>query len=170
MSDFKDSVLNPKNWFLTGKDKARFNAKRRFYGESLDRALVDIEHTSDSVGLKIAHLDVDKKYNKVTESEYEKNKATLLDDPYITVVKVHINSENAADGFMELDWNDAFIKSLVDAGFVADSQEAIIKLWFDEICANVARENGAVFPEEVEEFKHKTARRVKSENGKIEVM
>src|ERR1700676_2165252 len=153
MTKFNESILNPKNWLLKGKDKARFKARRNLYGENLDRALADIDHTSDSDSLKLAHLDIDKKYARVTEAEYEKGRSNVLGQPYVTVIKVHMDTEKPSDGYFELDWNDKFIEQLIDAGYVAETQELMVKLWFDEVCANVARENGAVFPEEIEEFK-----------------
>jgi len=169
---FKESIMNPKNWMLTGKDKARFKAKRTFYGENLERALVDIDFSgvNDENGKNLAHLEIDKKFNRVTESEYEKKKATFNSEPYITVVKVHMNPEKPSDGYFELDWNEVFVKQLVESGYIAETQERVVNLWFDEVCANVARENGAVFPNEIEEFKHKSARKVKSEDGKVELM
>src|SRR5882672_20452 len=167
MSNFKQSSLNPKNWFLKGKDKARFKATKTYYGENLERALADIDHTSESDGLKLAHLEIDKKYNRISNTDYEKNKATVLGEPYVTVIKVHFTGEKSSDNFFELDWNQEFVKHLIDAGYVAETQELVVKLWFDKICAEIAKENGAVFPDEMEEFAHKTARRIKSENGKV---
>lgn len=175
MSKFNETLLNPKNWFLSGKDKARFNAKRSFYGESLERAIADIDYSGlgeENNGLKLAHLEIDKKYNRVDDAEYNKSKATFSGEPYVSVVKVHVDPEKPSEGAFELDWNEIFVSQLMEAGYLAPSPELIIKAWFDEVCANVARENGAVFPNEIEEFKHKTAatRKVKNESGKIEVL
>jgi hypothetical protein len=170
MSKFKKTLLNPKNWFLTGKEKASFWAVRKYSGETLEHVLVDIDHGTGSVGANLAHLDVKKKYGSMTNSEFEKERANLLEEPYVTVVKVHMDSKAPSEGFFELDWNDKFVQQLQESGYNANSPEMIVKLWFDEICANVARENGAVFLDEIEEFKHKTARKVKSENGKTEVL
>lgn len=203
MSKFKETILYPKNWFLDGKEKQKFIAKRTFYGENLERALADIDYAAGSNELKKAHAEIDKKYNritdeqyertlidldslsdldkvleklkldlkynKITQDDYEKEKATAMGEPYVKVVKVHIDSKKPSDGSFELDWNDKFVEQLVEAGYVAPAQELVVKLWFDEVCANVARENGAVFPNEIEEFKHKSARKVKSETGKVEL-
>ena len=169
---FKESLLNPKNWFLSGKDKARFKAKRTFYGENLERALADIDFSGvgDEVGKKLAHLEIDKKFSRINDADYEKNKATLQGEPYVTVVKVHMDPEKPSEGAFELDWNQKFVETLVTAGYIAPTPEQIVNLWLDEVCANVARENGAIFPDEMEEFKHKMPRKVKSENGKVEIL
>lgn len=170
MSKFNETLLNPKNWFLKGKDKARFWASRKYSGETLEHVLANIDHGTETTGAKLAHLEIKKKYGQMTNIEFEKERATLLEEPYVTVVKVHMNSDKPSDGFFELDWNEKFVEQLNQSGYLANTPEMTVKLWFDEVCGNVARENGAVFMDEIEEFKHKTARKIKSEDGKTEVL
>lgn len=165
-----NSLLNPKNWFLKGKDKARFWAQRQYSGEQLERILADIEYGSDSTAAKLANADIDFKYKKKTIQEYEKERATILEEPYVTVVKVHMDQAKPSDGFFELDWNEKFVESLIENGYSGESPEMIVKQWFDQVCSNVARENGAIFPDEIEEFTHKRARRTKSLDGKTEIL
>jgi hypothetical protein len=239
MSDFQNSSLNPKNWFLKGKNKARFDARQHFYDESLERALADIDYEgnelaiahleldkkyrrlseieyekkmatilfgTDTTETKLAWLDLDKKYNAMTEIDYEKKRAviltgletletklawleinrkykiitdkefaketaTLRNEPYVSV-DVHTDPAKPSEGDFEMDWNDRFISDLIDAGYVAETQEQIIKLWIDQICANVAKENGAIFPEELDEFEFRkaAARKVKSKDGRTEIL
>ena len=215
----EDSYVNPKNWFLSKKEKQKLDARRRYYGENLDRALLDIQHEDkkslpyrfDSLlldkkygrineenydrrmaklgidtekerseapltdeqyeqKLAMANLDLDRKYKMVDDQEYERNKATINKEPYVTVVKVHFEEDKPNDGFFELDWNDLFVEKLIAAGYKGKTKELVVKEWFDALCNNIARENGAVFPEVAEEFNFKTARKVKSDDGKIEVL
>jgi hypothetical protein len=170
MKKLKETLINPRNWFLKGKEKARFWAKRRYFGETLEHVLADIDYSTGSTSAKLAHLEVNKKYGNLSNVEFEKERATLLEEPYVTVIKVHMDSEKPAEGFFELDWNEKFVEQLQNSGYVANTPEMTVKLWFDQICGNVARENGAIFVDEIEEFRHKTARKVKSENGKTEVL
>lgn len=239
MSKFKESQLNPSNWFLKGKDKERFNATRELRGEALEHRLAQINYSDaeiteklehldikfkyghlqtvdyekkricillgmntpeadvacleidkthgnitpiefekkkaniltgvDTNETKLAHVDIDRKYGVISQIDSEREKATILNEPYITVVKVHIDPEKPSDGAFELDWNKKFVEDLIVAGYLADTPEKVVNMWFDEVCANVARENGAVFPNEMEEFKHKMPRKVKSETGKVEL-
>lgn len=60
---------------LKGKDKQRAEAQYNLSGEELDRALLAIDYDSEglreSEEYKIKKLDIDKKYNKITEFEYK---------------------------------------------------------------------------------------------------
>lgn len=186
----ENSLLNPKNWFLSSKEKQKLKAKQRFYGESLDRALLDIDYDKDSLEYKQTKLDIDKKYDRIKQYDYEvekiklsepdlieqkikicdldfnlklididtykKNIATIHKQPYVNVIKVHFSPETPNDGYFELDWNEFFIQELKDAGYNAQTDELIIKEWFDRVCCEVAKENGAIFPSNVEEFKFRT--------------
>src|SRR5277367_480943 len=99
MKKLRETLINPTNWFLKGKDKARFWAKRKYSGETLDHVLTDIDYATGTTSNKLAHLDVKKKYGSMPNTEFEKERATLLEEPYVTVIKVHMDSEKPAEGF-----------------------------------------------------------------------
>lgn len=70
--------------------------------------------------------------------EKEKTLATIDNEPWVKVLTVDF--ENPADpktGSMELDWNDAFIQNLVDAGYSGRTQEEIVDMWFRDLCRGV---------------------------------
>jgi hypothetical protein len=203
------SYLNPKNWFLDAKEKKRLDAKRRYYGESLERALIDIDFPieTNKIENRLANLDIDeyygridqftkhmqktivkfgvdtpeckleqleikKQFKKISDRDYEKELATLKGEPWVTVVNLNMNPTKPSDGYMELDWNDKFVENLKEAGYKGEKSELIVQDWFDTICKNVAKEYGAVFPDEIKEFEYKNqARKVKSpETGKTEIL
>lgn len=72
-----------------------------------------------------------------------KDRATANGEPYIDVIAVHANNENARNGFFELDWNDEFVTQLKLSGFGADgdADEEIVDRWFRTICIDVANES-----------------------------
>ena len=210
------SYFNPKNWFLSDKEKRILHAKRHFYGESLQRALNDLTndansyaHDSLSLGIdlefkrisqyeydkksieliqefdenkddatqiafKLALLDVERKHGKITDQEYQKQKATINNEPWVIVAKVVMDPTKPTEGFMELDWNEQFVQTLLDAGYTGESKDMVVQKWFDTICHNIAKENGAIFPaesEKPEEFTYKAAvRKVQSEDGRTEIV
>lgn len=70
-------------------------------------------------------------------SEDEKAKAV---GPWVKVVEVHFDKNNPTRGYFELDWNDDFVGLLGEAGYAGDTPEAIVDLWFNDLCRSVALE------------------------------
>lgn len=88
-----------------------------------------------------------KKYNQTTEEaptdpKLAKEFATKKKEPWVGVLNTHVNQENVRNGFFELDWNEYFIVQLKQAGYVGDSEEAIMDQWFQDLCRNVGNEEG----------------------------
>lgn len=71
-----------------------------------------------------------------------KELATQNKEPWVTVLKTHVNKENIRNGFFELDWNEYFVLELRKAGYAGTTEEEIVDQWFTELCRNVATEEG----------------------------
>jgi hypothetical protein len=71
-----------------------------------------------------------------------KERATENKEPYIEVMDTHVNKENVRNGFFELDWNEYFVLQLKQAGYVGESEEAIVDKWFQDLCRNIGAEEG----------------------------
>lgn len=73
-----------------------------------------------------------------------KERATRKGEPYIAVLDTHVNKENLRNGFLELDWNDAFVLQLKQQGygFDGDPDEEIVDRWFRTLCRDIAGEEG----------------------------
>jgi hypothetical protein len=71
-----------------------------------------------------------------------KELATEKKEPWIAVLDTHVNKDNIRNGFFELDWNEYFVLQLRGAGYVGESDEAIVDQWFSELCRNVGGEAG----------------------------
>lgn len=91
----------------------------------------------DELQTKIATVALDCKYQKISESEMEKQIATLEDRPYVNVLSMGVNQDNAVEGYFELDWNEKFV-ALISPNFKGTSDEDIVNQWFNAIC-NVMR-------------------------------
>ena len=73
-----------------------------------------------------------------------KELATERKEPWVDVIKTHVNMDNIRNGFFELDWNQYFIVQLKNAGYGADgdSDESIVDRWFRDLARNMLAEEG----------------------------
>lgn len=68
----------------------------------------------------------------------EKELATLNKEPWVRVIKVTFEDpRKPSSGYFELDWNQHFIKQLVDAGYSGRTDEDIVDMWFNDLCRGV---------------------------------
>lgn len=78
---------------------------------------------------------------KTKPKKTAKEIATEAGEPYISVLKVDVDPNNPRYGSFELDWNEHFIKRLVDVGgYRGDNDEAIVDQWFQDVCRHVVLE------------------------------
>tara|TARA_R110000868_G_C10879025_1_gene762810 strand:+ start:356 stop:649 length:294 start_codon:yes stop_codon:yes gene_type:complete len=78
-----------------------------------------------------------KKYTLSTAKKAKETKETAV-GPWVDVVKVHFDPNNPTQGYFELDWNDDFVGLLGEAGYAGATPEAIVDLWFNDLCRSVA--------------------------------
>jgi hypothetical protein len=69
-----------------------------------------------------------------------KELATERKEPWIAVLDTHVNKDNLRNGFFELDWNEYFVLSLREAGYIGETEEDVVDQWFQELCRNVGSE------------------------------
>jgi|TARA_Y100000310_G_scaffold303826_1_gene342478 hypothetical protein len=81
------------------------------------------------------------KHDKIDASERDKRVATANDEPYIKVLQVDFENGQPNIGSFELDWNEAFINVLGDAGYTGTTDESVIDSWFNDVCRNILLEN-----------------------------
>ena len=72
------------------------------------------------------------------QSISEKEQATARGEPYVRVMNVDFDAENPGNGYFELDWNELFVRKLIESGYTGDSQEEIVDQWFTELCRNIS--------------------------------
>jgi hypothetical protein len=73
----------------------------------------------------------------------EKELATELGEPYVTILSMEIDPENMQAGSFELDWNDKFVANLVRAGYQMNPKDVdadIVDRWFTAVCRNIVLE------------------------------
>jgi len=128
--------MMPASWGLSGKTRAVAEAEYYYEGEELEEILAELNADSDD-DKEIAKLEVQLKNGKLGQSEFDKKVAEIKDEPWVNVLKLDVNPENAKAGYMELDWNDNFVKFLHDNGYEGKDDEAIVNKWFNDVCRTV---------------------------------
>lgn len=75
-----------------------------------------------------------------SESLSDKDKATARGEPYVRVLSTNIDPDNPSDGYFELEWNEIFVRKLLDAGYSGQSEDEIVDSWFTGLCRQIAEE------------------------------
>lgn len=78
------------------------------------------------------------KSKEEVKSISEKDQATARGEPYVRVINVDLEKDNPGNGYFELDWNELFVRKLIESGYTGDSQEEIVDQWFTELCRNIS--------------------------------
>lgn len=73
-----------------------------------------------------------------------KARATKRKEPWVAVLETHVNKDNPANGFFELDWNEFFVVQLRQAGYglEGDPDELVVDLWFKTLARNMLSDEG----------------------------
>jgi hypothetical protein len=64
-------------------------------------------------------------------------------EPWVNVVKAHVDPSNPKQGYFELEWNPAFVMFLISNGYTGPSPEEIVDQWFTDLCRNVGMDGMA---------------------------
>lgn len=148
--------------FGNHRDRAVANAKKTLSGYDLEKRIleIDLEHNNISrleyqqalddleikeLGKKAhsqQHLEELKlehslKQGNISHTDYERELATLRGEPYVNVLNMDVNRENVVQGYIELDWNDEFVKMLTEAGITGTSDDDVVNKWFNGVCRTV---------------------------------
>jgi len=67
--------------------------------------------------------------------------ATENKEPWVAVMDTHVNKDNIRNGFFELDWNEYFVLQLRSNGYQGETEEAVVDLWFQDLCRNIGSES-----------------------------
>lgn len=86
---------------------------------------------------ELRRLAVKLDHGKMSISEYEHAVADIKKEPWVNIIKMELDQKNATAGYVELDWNDHFIRMLSDNGYVGRSDDDIVNKWFNDVCRTV---------------------------------
>ena len=88
----------------------------------------------------LASLELDFKEGILTDTQYQKQSATLKKEPWVTVLSMDFGGKQSLEGSFELDWNEYFVENLKKDGYLGPTPDTIVNQWFMEVCRNVALE------------------------------
>lgn len=136
-----NDIENHDNDYLRAQGKLEIDLSRH--------KITQKEYLESSLSLKLDHgeisqqehdldlLEIQLFQGDITEQEHDKQRATLLNEPYVNVLEMGMDRENVYQGYMELDWNDAFVQMLQDAGIKGTSDEDVVNRWFNGLCRSI---------------------------------
>ena len=89
-------------------------------------------------------LKIDEENDKILLQSDPKTYATKKKEAWVNVLDMKVNEENIRNGFFELDWNEYFIKELIQNGYgeESDPEEEVVDRWFKDIVYNMLQEEG----------------------------
>ena len=154
------NILN--KWFGSRRDRAVAKAQKSLSGYELEKRILEIDQEHGNISklefqqalddLDIKHLakKADNEQHleelklehrlqqgRISHTDYERELATVKGEPYVNVLNMGIDSDNVVQGYIELDWNDEFVKMLTEAGITGTSDEDIVNKWFNGVCRTV---------------------------------
>lgn len=71
----------------------------------------------------------------------KRDAATKKGESYFEIIDIEMDKDNLANGSFEFDWNDIFIKELMQQGFAGKTDEDIVDGWFRSVCKHVVLES-----------------------------
>ena len=105
--------MSPKSWGKSGREYDIAQAEYELTGTIQQDRIVEINN------------------------RYDKAEADEKNEPWVTVIKMGVDPNNVVQGFFELDWNDEFVRYLMDQGIEGQSDEDVVNKWFNAVCRTV---------------------------------
>ena len=98
----------------------------------------------DITGITKKEKELEEKELEVLKVKDPKEYATRRKTSWVNVIDMKVNKDNIRNGFFELDWNEYFIKELIQAGYGVDNDldEEIVDRWFRDIVHGMLKEEG----------------------------
>ena len=98
----------------------------------------------DITGITKKEKELEEKELEVLKVKDPKEYATRRKESWVNVIDMKVNKDNIRNGFFELDWNEYFIKELIQAGYGVDNDldEEIVDRWFRDIVHGMLEEQG----------------------------
>ena len=116
------------------------NLFKNIFGDKRSREKFRAENIKDETQRKLKLLEIEKKYNEITEDEYNKSVATVNKEPYVRVLNLKMDENSPGSGYFELDFNEEFVEYLANSGYEGVEPDQIVDSWFNDLCQNIVME------------------------------
>lgn len=107
--------------------------------EEFEKQTTELAEFDDPKKKALHRLDLDLKYKRITQEGYDRARADILEEPWVSMPRIHWNPLGKARAYFEVDYNDHFIKQLRENGYTGDEAE-MVNQWMNDVCANVLEE------------------------------
>lgn len=154
----------PGAWGLSGNTRAIAEAEYYYDGYELEIELAKINLKDDEDKLAIAQLNIDLKYDKISQQKFDRKFADLTGKPFMAMPKIEWSPTDSNKTYMELDYNEHFVAYLEKNGY-SGTEETIINKWLNDICNSILDEMASNEPEFV-----RTVKSIRRDDGKTEHM
>lgn len=120
------------------------NWLKRITGIAAKEEALEQEIALHNAAAEAERKKLDEEELKLLKKKDPKAAATKRGEPWVNVLDMQVNEENIRNGFFELDWNDLFIKELIQNGYGTndDPQEEVVDRWFRDIVYNMLADEG----------------------------
>jgi len=137
----KDSIEYKKQMKELNVEYDTFDSEEEREYAKHEVAFLEDEHSDEAL---LAKAELDKKYNKLTDVEYDKEISTIKNEAWVGYKEYALEeTEEGGVGFwFDFDWNIQFIEKLKEAGYEGQTEEEIVRLWYAELCRTIALEDG----------------------------
>lgn len=116
------------------------NLFKSIFGDKRSREKFRAENIKDETERRLKLLEIEKKYNEITEDQYNKSVATVNKEPYVRVLNLEMDEKSPGSGYFELDFNEEFVEYLANNGYEGVEPEQIVDNWFNDLCQNIVME------------------------------
>lgn len=131
--------LMPGHWGLRGEIRDQARIEYEVSDPELRETKLAKLRIKDEKALGLELLEIKKRYDSITENEYDKQKATLEGNPWMTVINSDYDHEEGLGGLtFEFDWNDHFVEFLRENKFEGLTDEDVVENYFNELCKQIA--------------------------------
>ena len=104
-----------------------------------DCKCVELGEYTDDTQRSLALLEVEKTHTKITQIEYDKKRADILKEPWVSMPVINWDPNISNRTFFELDYNEYFLLHLRNNGYDGDD-DTIINRWLNDICISIAED------------------------------
>ena len=67
----------------------------------------------------------------------EKLEADKKGEPWVKVLELNLNPDDPSRGFIELDWNNDFVRYLRENGYDGENDETVVDEWLMDLCKSI---------------------------------
>lgn len=118
------------------------NLRRRYLVDEYvyDTEVVKLSTYLDEDAKKLALLDVMKKHNKLDEDAYNRQRADILKQPWVTQ-NIKWDPLNPGKHLLKVDYNEYFLTDLREHGYTGIEDDDIVNMWLNDLFIAIIEES-----------------------------